>query len=201
MKSGTNHVWRATVAGFCFLAVTALAAQNPPARTPANPPAKSREVLLSIAARVEAINPTTREVTLKGPLGNSVTFTVDTRVARLNEVKVGDQVVADYYVSYVAELRPPTDAEKASPLMVMTEKAKSPAGTTPAAGGLRVTKAVVTVEGLDRPTKSLTVSGKAGFVTLPVEDAAALSKLRLGDTIVVTYTEALAISLEKRAAK
>lgn len=193
MKSATNHVWRATVAGFCFLAVAALAAQNPPS--------KGKEVLLSIAARVEAINQTTREVTLKGPLGNSVTFTVDTRVTRLNEVKVGDQVVADYYVSYFAELRPPTEAEKASPMIVMTEKAKSPAGTQPAAGGLRIIKAVVTVEGLDRPTKSLTVSGKAGLVTLPVEDVAALSKLRLGDTIIVTYTEALAISLEKRAAK
>jgi hypothetical protein len=104
-------------------------------------------------------------------------------------------------VSYIAEFRAPTEAEKASPVTVMTEKAKSPAGTTPAAGGLRITKAVVTVEGLDRPTKSLTVSGKAGMVTLPVEDVAALSKLRLGDTIIVTYTEALAISLEKRAAR
>ena len=201
MKSATNHVWRATVAGFCFLAATALAAQNPPARTAANPPAKSKEVLLSMAARVEAINPTTREVTLKGPLGNSVTFTVDTRVARLNEVKVGDQVVADYYVSYVAELRPPTEAEKANPVTVMKEQAKSPAGTTPAAGGLKITKAVVTVEGLDRLAKTITVAGRSGQATLPVEDVAALSKLRLGDTIVVTYTEALAISLEKRAAR
>ena len=200
MKSATIHIWTATVAGACLLAVTALSAQNPPQTAP-NPPAKSKEVLLSIAARVEAINPATREVTLKGPLGNSVKLTVDTRVTRLNEVKVGDQVVADYYVSYVAELRPPTEAEKASPFTVLSEKAKSPAGTTPAAGGLRVMRAVVTVEGLDRPTRSLTVSGKAGIVTLPVEDVAALSKLRLGDTIVVTYAEALAISLEKRAAK
>ena len=33
-----------------------------------------------------------REVTLKGPLGNVVTFTVDQRVKRRKEVKVGDHV-------------------------------------------------------------------------------------------------------------
>jgi hypothetical protein len=61
---------------------------------------------------------------------------------------------------------------------------------------------VVTVEGLDRPTKSLTVMGPLGNLhTVQVENVANLSKLRLGETIVVTYTEALAVSLEKRGPK
>jgi Cu/Ag efflux protein CusF len=162
-------------------------------------PTRSREHLVSVVARVETINQATREVTLKGSGGNVVSFTVDKRVARLDEVKVGDTVIAEYYESFTAELRAPTEAEKANPLQVLTQTAKAPAGTQPAAGALRVTKAVVTVEGLDRPTKSLTVSGKAGMVTIEVEDVAALSKLHLGDTIVVTYTEALAVALEKRA--
>jgi hypothetical protein len=183
----------AAVVGACVVATAAIAAQVPP------PPSRSREQLVSVVARVEAINPTTREVTLKGSGGNVVTFTVDKRVTRLDEVKVGDQVVADYYVSFVAELRAPTAEEKANPLTVLQQTAKAPAGTQPAAGVLHITKAVVTVEGLDRPTKTLTVSGKGGMVTIEVEDVAALSKLHLGDTIVVTYTEALAVSLEKRA--
>jgi hypothetical protein len=37
--------------------------------------------------------------------------------------------------------------------------------------------------------------------TFQVDDIANLSKLRIGDTIVATYTEALAVSLEKRAPK
>ena len=164
----------------------------------------SREdaVLVSVTANVQAIDLDKREVTLKGPLGNVVTFTVDKRVKRLNEVKVGDDVEADYYVAFAAEVRPPTDEEKANPLTVLEEKAKAPRGTDPAAGGLRVIKAVVTIEGLDRPTKSLTVAGPRGrLFTFQVEDVANLSKVRLGDTIVVTYTEALAVSLEKRAPK
>ena len=111
-------------------------------------------------------------------------------------------LAADYYVAYAAEFRAPTEAEKANPLVVLQEKARAPAGTAPAAGALKITRAIVTVEGLDRLTKSMTLLGPKGNVySVQVEDVGALSKLRLGDTIVVTFAEALAISLEKRPPK
>src|SRR5215472_11573626 len=69
------------------------------------PMGREEKVLVTITASVEAIDPAKREVTLKGPLGNTVTFTVDKRVKRLDEVKVGDLVRADYYVSVAAEVR------------------------------------------------------------------------------------------------
>ena len=53
---------------------------------PGAPMSRQETVLVGITASVEAINYTNREVTLKGPLGNTVTFTVDQRVKRLNEV-------------------------------------------------------------------------------------------------------------------
>ena len=191
MRIGIAHLTRAVVIGTVVTVSTF--AQNPPVST-------AGAAQASITARVEAIDQTTREVTLKGPLGNVVTFTVDKRVTRLEEVKVGDDVVADYYVSLAADFRAPTAEEKGRPITVLTEGAKAPAGTTPAAGVLRVTKAVVTVEGLDRPTSSLTVLGpKGNLVTVKVADTAALAKLRLGDTIIVTYTEALGVSIVKRA--
>src|SRR5262245_53725351 len=65
--------------------------------------ARDDTVLVTVTASVESIDLEKREVTLKGPLGNSVTFTVDQRVKRLNEVKVGDLIQADYYVSFAAE--------------------------------------------------------------------------------------------------
>ena len=57
---------------------------------------REQAVLVTVTASVEAINQSTREVTLKGPLGNSVTVTVVERVKRLNEFKVGDYVREDY---------------------------------------------------------------------------------------------------------
>lgn len=181
------------VASQCAL----LDSAEPPA-TPSAPLARQDTVLVSVTASVEAIDPAKREVTLKGPLGNSVTFTVDQRVKRLNEVKVGDRVRADYYISVAAELRQPTPEEEEHPLVVLDAAGKAPPGTSPAAGGLRRFRAVTTVEGLDRPTQTITVKGPAGrYLTARVADPANLTKMRIGEHIVITYTEALAVSLEK----
>jgi Cu/Ag efflux protein CusF len=163
---------------------------------------KRRAQEVSVTATVTAIDYTTREVTLKGPLGNVVTFTVDKQVQRLNEIKVGDNVTAEYYVSLAADVRLPSAEEKANPVKVLEETAKAPEGTSPAAGALRVMRVLVTIEGLDRPTRSITVAGpKGNLVTVQVEDVSALSKVRLGDQMVVTYTEAIAVSLEKQIKK
>jgi hypothetical protein len=161
-------------------------------------PTREETVLVHITATVEAIDYDKREVTLKGPLGNSVTFTVDERVKRLNEVRVGDTVAADYYVSVAAELRPPTAEERREPLMIVEGAGKAPPGTSPAGHALRQIKAVCTVEGLDRPTETVTLKGPLGrYASVRVADPANLPHLRIGDTVMVTYTEALAIALEK----
>jgi hypothetical protein len=165
-------------------------------------PTREETVLVTVTASVESINPATREVTLKGPLGNEVTFVVDQAVKRLNEVKVGDVVRADYYVSIAAELREPTAAEKENPIVLLDSAGKAPPGSSPAAGGLRRFKVVTTIEGLDRPTRTVTVKGPMGqYLTARVADPARLTQVRIGDTIVLTYTEALAVSLEKAEKK
>ena len=48
---------------------------------------------VEITANVEAIDYQTRAIALKGPLGNIRIFKVSDAVERLNEIKVGDQVV------------------------------------------------------------------------------------------------------------
>jgi hypothetical protein len=179
----------------------ALSADEPSAAASA-PITRKEAVLVTITASVEAINPETREVTLKGPLGNTVTFTVDQRVKRLNEVKVGDFVRADYYVSIAAELRKPTSEEEKNPIVLLDAAGKAPPGTSPAAGGLRRFKVVTTIEGLDRPTQTITVKGPLGnYLTARVADPSRLTQMRIGENIVVTYTEALAVSLEKAEKK
>ncbi|MGH7177657.1 MAG: hypothetical protein ACREJC_09775, partial [Tepidisphaeraceae bacterium] len=119
---------------------------------PATQPLSAEEsVLVTVTATVQAIDMDKRQVTLKGPLGNVVTFTVDQRVKRLGEVKVGDEVTADYYISIAGELRAPTAEEKENPVTILEETARAPQGTEPAGGGLRMIKIVTTVEGLDLP--------------------------------------------------
>ncbi|MHC4185703.1 MAG: hypothetical protein ACYSR4_07190 [Planctomycetota bacterium] len=161
------------------------------------PVPEPREVwqFVTIRATVEAIDYQSREVTLRGPRGNAITFTADERVRRLNEIRAGDEVVADYYVyvSLATELREPTAEEKESPLTVVAGAAKAPPSLPPGVGGVSQIRAVVTVVGIDRPAQTVVVRGPLGRVA----DAARLEKLRLGDTVVATYTEAVAISVEK----
>ena len=164
----------------------------------AAPLSAERSLLVTVTAKVEAVDQAKREVTLKGPLGNVITFVVDQRVKRLQEVKVGDEVTADYYVSLAGELRPPTEEEKNNPLTILEGGARAPKGTSPAGGVLRAFKVVATVVGLDLPTQSVTLQGPLGNTgTIRAEHVEKLKQLRLGDTVVVTYTEALAISLQK----
>jgi hypothetical protein len=178
-----------------LLAFSALAQDTKSASPPLS---AERTILVTVTAKVEAVDQAKREVKLKGPLGNVVTFVVDERVRRLGEVKVGDEVTADYYVSLAGELRAPTEEEKKTPLTILNGGARAPKGTTPAGGVLRAFKVVATVVGLDLSTQSVTLEGPLGNSgTIRAENVERLKQLRLGDTIVVTYTEALAISLQK----
>jgi hypothetical protein len=160
-----------------------------------------REIVKTIAATIEAINFETREVTLKGRLGNVFTVTADPQIVRLNEFKVGDEIVLDYAVSMAAEIRPPTAEEKAKPYVVTKDASKAAATETPGVEGYKIVEAVVTVEGLDRQTQTVTIKGpKGNYVTVKVKDPTTIEKLKLGDTAVVVYSESFALRLEKASA-
>jgi len=177
------------------LALSALAQENKTTR-PSN--ARMVEQVVSLTAKVEAVDVSKRELTLKGPLGNVATFIVSDRVKRLNEIKPGDEVTVDYYLGVTAELRPPTPEEAREPLVVLEEKARAGSAIPPAAGGIRVVRVVATVEGLDRPSQTATLKGPRGrYLTVRVADPSILEKPRLGDTVVVTCAEAMAVSVEK----
>jgi len=151
-----------------------------------------------VTADVLKVDLEKREITIKGPQGDVTTLSVDKRVERLNEIKAGDQVKVDYYVSLASEIREPTAEEKENPITVLENAAKAPPETEPAAGALRQIKAVVTVEGIDRTAEMVTLKGPLGnYLTVRVEDPSRLEKVSLGDTVIVIYTEALAISVEK----
>jgi hypothetical protein len=164
----------------------------------AKPLSMERSVLSTVTAKVVAIDYTTRDVTLQGSLGNVVNFMVSPRVERLNEIKVGDEITK-YYVSVAGELRAPTEAEKKKPLSLYAGGARAPKDASPAAVDLAAFTVVATVIGLDLPTQSVTLQGPRGNTgSIRAENVDNLKKLHLGDTIILTYTQAFAISVEKK---
>jgi len=173
----------------------------PPVVQDQKPLTAEDSILVSVTAKVDAIDHAAREITLRDELGHVVTFTVDKRVKRLDEVQEGDEVTAAYYISLAGELRPPTEEEKQNPLEIKSGAARAPKGTEPAAGALRTIRVVTTVAGLDLATQTVTLTGPMGnYVTVRAKNVDNLKKLHLDDTIVVTYTEALAIAVDKAPA-
>jgi hypothetical protein len=165
---------------------------------PDKPIGRKESALVTLKAEVTAIDLKEREITLKGPRGNEVTFTVGKEVKRLDEVKVGDLVRADYYVSVAAELRKPTADEEKNPLQVIEAAGKAPKSDAPAAAGARSFKAVTTIVAIDSAAQTVTVKGPRGrLLTAKVANPDNLAAAKVGDNIVIIYTEALAISLEK----
>lgn len=155
-------------------------------------------MLLTLSGKIEAIDLKTREVTLRGPSGRVETVVVDEKVKRLAEAKVGDTVTVNYYMGYVAELRKPTPEEEQNPLVVLEEAGKAGKDAPPGAVGMRKVRAVVTIEGLDRPTQTVTVKGPLGrYWVARVADPARLEQAHIGEKIVVIFTQAAAVSLEK----
>jgi hypothetical protein len=103
----------------------------------------------------------------------------------------------DYYLGFNAEVRKPTAEEEQNPLVVLEGAGRAGPDSAPAAGGLRQIRAVVTIEGLDRPTQTLTVKGPRGkYFVARVADPSRLEQVHIGDTILLTFTEAEVISLK-----
>jgi hypothetical protein len=161
-------------------------------------PSKEKWEHINIQATIEAIDLETRELILRGPKGNLVTVVADERVQRLNEFKVGDIISADYWIYIMAEFRDPTPEEMAEPLVILAEAGKAPKELPPAAAVGAVVKAVVTIEIINRPDMEVTVRGPRGnYVSFPATDQALLEQLNVGEIAIMTYAEALALSLEK----
>jgi hypothetical protein len=162
------------------------------------PLAKEKWIRVKIKASVENINSEKREVTLKGPRGNLVTLTATEAVKRFDEIKVGDTVRAEYLTFLRAEFREPTAEEKATPLVVLAEAGRAPKEVDPAGVVGAVVKAVVKVVAINTQGKKVAIQGPRGnFMILPVADETVLKNLKVGEVVIMTYAEAVGLSLEK----
>ncbi len=161
-------------------------------------PPKEKWSLVEMHATVKKIDVKKREVDLMGPNGNLMTLVAGDGVKRLNEVSIGDIVTAEYWTYMKAEFRNPTADEVKTPLTVIAEGGRAPADMDPSAEIGAVVKAVVTIEIVNRPYMEVTIKGPRGnYMTVPVEDEKLITQLKVGEQAVVTYAEAMALSLIK----
>jgi len=146
-------------------------------------------------AVVQAIDQTTREVTLKGEDGRVFTFVAGDEVKNLSQVRVGDTVKATYTQSVAIEVK---RVDGGTPDMTVSATGGSAApGEKPAAGVARTVNASAVIVAIDRTTNRVTLRGPAGNErVVQARDPKNLDNVQVGDMVYVTYTESLGLSVE-----
>ncbi|RLA43128.1 MAG: hypothetical protein DRR04_04925 [Gammaproteobacteria bacterium] len=195
MKTMTNTI------PTCLLALMVLAlSMATQAEQHEEKEATGRAVVATMEAVVTDINLETRQVTLKGPQGNNVTLTAREKVIKLEDVKVGDILVATYTAAIEGELRAPTEDELANPWVVVEEGGVSEEGAAPAIGAARVIRAVCTIEGMNRALGAVTIKDPNGKLhVIGGVEPEKMEGVTLGQTVVIVYAEALALTLKQKA--
>lgn len=161
-----------------------------------------RMVAKQITAVITSIDREARTITVEGPLGNTLTLTgAGEGIERIDEFAVGDFVTATYASSLSSELRTPTAEELAEPWVEVDAAARAEMDMEPGAAVGRMIRAVCTIEGMNRVTGTVTLQdSKGNFHIIGDVDPAKMAGVTLGDTVVVTYSEAVALTLEKQQA-
>jgi len=173
------------------------AAQIPPAQTvvtSSEPGKASVEHIVDVTATVIAIDRTTRDITLKGPKGNRLVVTAGPEVNNFDQINVGDKVHARYIEALVLELK------KGNDLAVTRTEEKGAMGAMPGQQphgvvGRRIT-VVADVVAVNRETKTVTLQGPELTAEVKVDSPDQLRRIKKGDQVYATYTQALAMVVE-----
>ena len=149
--------------------------------------------LVTTTATVESIDHKTRMVTIKGPQGNTSTFKVDDSVKNLDQVKVGDRIIVNYQQSLAIQVV--NLGTQKSGQETVVESAEP--GEKPGVAAAQKTTIVATVEAIDHSAPSITLKDTKGNVsTVKVRHPERLKLVKVGDTLKITYREAIAVSVE-----
>jgi hypothetical protein len=148
---------------------------------------------VSMTATIEAIEQSTRTITVKNDNGIYETIQAPPELKRFSELKVGDKITVRYYENVVIRLKKPGEAAVDVDSAALTRsEGKTPAGT--AAAQRTIT---VTVTAMDPKTSSVTVKGPNGYVySRRAADKKAFAQLKVGDQLDMTWTDAVMISVE-----
>jgi hypothetical protein len=193
----------AACAAFTLSACSGTVAK-PPAPTveesaTSTPKGGGRQRTITMYATVQNVDAGKRKVTLKGFDGTTETIKVGDEVRNLPQVKKGDNVVVTYYQSAAFEVLKKGDKRPAASLAEGAGRAKE--GEMPGALGASVVTVVADIVKLDREGRTATLKGPEGnLFSVDVQNPDNFDKVKVGDKVEITLTEAVAIDVQPAAA-
>jgi hypothetical protein len=145
-----------------------------------------------VSATVEAIDHAARQVTVKKQDGTYEVFYVPMAIKRFEVLKIGDRITAKHYENIVLRVKAPGEKDADTARDAVTPSKDSPAGTI---AHQRTITATITA--IDQKTPSISFAGPNGWkYSSRVEDKAALAKVKVGDKVDITWTEAVLLSID-----
>jgi Cu/Ag efflux protein CusF len=172
------------------------ACQSPQGSTGRLPSGTLAEDEVTETAIVEKIDLKTRRVTLSLPDGRERTIVVPEEVRNLPQVQRGDQVQARYYRSVAFEVKPAGSGEPG--VSVATDEKHTEMGQLPAAIASETTTVTATITGIDMQAGTVTLTDSEGErETVKVRNPDDLERVKQGDLVDISYTQAVAISVER----
>jgi hypothetical protein len=162
-------------------------------------PSFSASQTITTAAVVTAINKETRVVTLQQDDGEEITFTASDEVRNLDQVSVGDILVAEYVETISIEVMANDGMEAAAAgaaAMARTEK-----GEMPGFAAMDATVVTSTVEEINLEKNTFKLKEADGTINeYAARNPDNLRRAKVGDLVVTTVSTAVAMAVENQAA-
>jgi hypothetical protein len=150
---------------------------------------------VTATATVQAVDTAKRTVTLKMPNGKEKTFKLGKEVRNFDQIKTGDKVKTTYVdelAVYLNKAGAPPSGEDVSNVML------APKGAKPGVVAADTIEISAKVTAVNPKMRTVTLMGPEGkSKTVKVAKTVNLKQIKKGDDVVVRYTEALAILVEK----
>lgn len=150
---------------------------------------------VEITATITKIDKKTREVTIQTEDGQEISFIAGDEVRNFAQMNKGDIITATYVEALAYEV---ISGDLGTGADVEVGAAAADIGEMPAVAVAGKVTVAVTIIAIDTEIPTVTFEGPEGNTrTIKVMHPEKLEGVKVGDTVILTYTEALAIKVEK----
>ena len=165
----------------------------------AEPPAERAVVVaekIELTGKVVAVDKEARSIIVEGSQGNRVELDAPEAAANFDQIAVGDDVKATYFEAVALSIHPASDAKPGA--AETTVAALAPPGETPGGVVADTVQLKAVVRAVDVDARLVTLELPTGEnVTLRAGKGVDLARVKVGEEVVATHTEALAIRISK----
>jgi ribosomal protein L14 len=155
---------------------------------------------MTVSAVVEAINHETRVVTVRKPDGEAITFTASDEARNLDQVKVGDTLIATYKETVSITVVANEEIEAAA--ATASAMARSEEGQMPGFAAMEASVTTATVEEINLEMNTFKLKWPDGAVNeYTARNPENLKRAAVGDLVVISVTEAIALTVESQPAE